>query len=172
MMTSWERDNWYWCIRMLMCLHICLGCVTVNDDTAFPKPDTLWTKHSPRPAAIHQLVSSSRHRSSAFTVSVLLPLFHTYAHTHTHIIHEGAEEVPSGWHIAWALGRLQVCVKDEATNCLCIVFISSSHSCVFVHILTGNRRKCWCQWMAYFRSEWSIKAWQALGTHYSFSMLF
>ena len=129
---------------MLMCLHICLGCVTVNDDTAFLTPDILCTKHLPRPVAIHQLVSNSRHTSFTFTLCVCLSpsLTHTHTHTHTrtHTGHGGTKEVPlrltpflGSGEIAW------VRVKDEATDRLCVaVFISSNHSCTVFHILTGN----------------------------------
>lgn len=127
MMTYWEREHWHWCVWIRMSSHLCLDCVTVNDDTAFLAPDILCTTHSSRPVAIHQLVRSSRHPSSTSAVCLSC--------THIDTGHGGAQEVLSGWHIAWNLGRLHGYVWRMGP---CIVFISSGHSYVFLHILTGN----------------------------------
>lgn len=100
---------------------------------------SLCTKHSPRPVAIHQLVSSSRHPSSTFTACLPPHPPSTLSHTGR----EGTQEVPSGWHIASALGRLQrygVWRMRPLTPSVLFSF-SSIHSFVFVQIRTGIVRK-------------------------------
>ena len=126
MMTSRERANRRWCIWMLMCLHICLDGVTVNDDTAFLTHDTFRIEHLPETCG-YSSTSQQQQTSIIRSHCVSGALSHPMRGLRRSL---QADTLPQLWGDCTG-----VCVRDEANKCGCIVFISSSHSLSISSIL-------------------------------------
>lgn len=105
MMTFWERDNWHWCIWMLWkCLHLCLDCVTVNDDSAFLTPDiSAPNTHQDLWLFINLSAAADIHHP----LTLRACLFNTHTHTQRPQQYSEGPPLADTLFFSLALGRLR-----------------------------------------------------------------